>query len=91
MDNRRRTNIVSGIILILIGVVFILTQFPGLHPEHTWPYFIIGAGLLLFMLGIVLTLPIWQCLPASSAVLAACCFSWRIIRITGLRGYMPGR
>jgi len=38
-------------------VVFILTQFPGLHPEHTWPYFIIGAGLLLFMLGIVLNSP----------------------------------
>lgn len=57
MNTRRRSSIVAGVILILVGVVFALTQIISFTTLHTWPFFVIGAGLLLFVLGAILNAP----------------------------------
>jgi hypothetical protein len=57
MNTRRRSNIVAGVILILLGVAFALTQIINFSTTQTWPFFVIGVGLLLFVLGAVLNVP----------------------------------
>lgn len=57
MNTRRRSNIVAGVILIVLGVAFALTQIFGTGTIQTWPFFVIGVGLLLFVLGAVLNAP----------------------------------
>lgn len=56
MDKRRRTSIVGGALLILVGgLLFTAQVFPEVMPDFweiiSWPWIIIGVGLFLFALG----------------------------------------
>jgi len=56
MDKKRRTSIVGGSLLILVGgLLFAAQVFPDFMPDFweiiSWPWFIIGIGLFLFALG----------------------------------------
>jgi hypothetical protein len=56
MDKSKRTSIVSGAILILVGGLLFTAQImPDLLPDFwqifSWPWIIIGIGLVLFVLG----------------------------------------
>jgi len=58
MSRRRRTSLVGGIILVLLGAWLLAIQLvPGLdrliNIEFTWPWIIIGVGVLLFVFGLV--------------------------------------
>ena len=59
MVNREtRSNLVIGLLLIVLGGWFLAGQFvPGLkfwiNAEKSWPLFVIGAGLLLLVLGLL--------------------------------------
>jgi hypothetical protein len=62
MDRRRRSSLVGGILLILIGVGFVALQLvpelgDWLQFEVTWPLFIIGVGVILFVVGLVTAVP----------------------------------
>lgn len=62
MDKNKRTSIVGGAILILVGAVLFIGQvMPDLIPDFwrvfSWPWIIIGIGLLLFILGAALGEP----------------------------------
>jgi hypothetical protein len=62
MDKSKRTSIVGGAILILVGAVLFIGQvMPDLIPDFwrvfSWPWIIIGIGLLLFILGAALGEP----------------------------------
>jgi len=51
----RRATIVSGVILILLGLLFLAGQFfPGLVGFLEWPYSVIGVGLI-FLLAAILS------------------------------------
>lgn len=56
MDKGKRTSIVGGAILILVGAVLFAAQvLPDFMPEFweifSWPWIVIGIGLVLFVLG----------------------------------------
>ena len=56
MDKQKRTSIVGGAILILVGVILFVAQVvPDLVPdfwrEFSWPWIVIGVGLFLLALG----------------------------------------
>jgi hypothetical protein len=58
MNKRRRTGLIGGTLLILLGVWFLLVQyvpeFEGLlNIEFSWPLFVIGAGVVLLILGLL--------------------------------------
>jgi len=58
MNKRRRTGLVGGLILILLGLWFLAMQIiPGLQTlinlEFSWPLFVIGAGVVLLILGLL--------------------------------------
>jgi hypothetical protein len=58
MNKRRRTGLVGGTLLILLGLWFLLVQFVPefeglLNIEFSWPLFVIGAGVVLLILGLV--------------------------------------
>jgi hypothetical protein len=63
-----RTNLFLGILLILIGGWLVLTrQVPSLQnwfDDFTWPMWVIGAGLLVLMIGLVTGAP-GMAVPAS--------------------------
>jgi hypothetical protein len=70
MTKKRRSDLVIGIILILIGGWFLAAEFdlvPGLNDimmiEYQWPVIIIGIGIFLFVLGLLLRNP-GMCIPA---------------------------
>ena len=70
MTKERRSDLVIGIILILIGGWFLAAEFdlvPGLNDimiiEYQWPVIIIGIGIFLFVLGLFLRNP-GMCIPA---------------------------
>ena len=70
MSKERRSDLVIGIILILIGGWFLAAQFdlvPGLKDimkiEYQWPLLIIGIGIFLFILGLIARNPA-MCIPA---------------------------
>jgi hypothetical protein len=57
MEERRRSGLVVGLILILLGAYFFAVQlFPGLREWlggfFDWPIFVIGAGVLLLLIGL---------------------------------------
>ncbi|MEA3440290.1 MAG: hypothetical protein U9R58_08410, partial [Chloroflexota bacterium] len=57
MDTRRRTRIFGAVLLILVGAWLLLIQiFPDLRIfdmlNFSWPWIIIGVGILLFILGL---------------------------------------
>jgi hypothetical protein len=54
MDRKRRSNLVGGLLLILLGAWFLLGQFwPGLHLEFSWPWIIVGVGVLMLVIGLL--------------------------------------
>jgi hypothetical protein len=58
MNKRRRTGLVGGTLLILLGLWFLLVQFVPefeglLNIEFSWPLFVIGVGVVLLILGLV--------------------------------------
>ena len=62
MDRRRRSNLVVGLLLILLGVWFIAVQFvPELRAwmdiEYAWPLIIVGVGVLLLVIGLLTGAP----------------------------------
>ncbi len=64
MTKERRSDLVFGIILLLIGALFLAIQFdlpPGmnaiLHLQYQWPLIVVGVGLLLFLLGLLARAP----------------------------------
>ncbi len=69
MEQRSRTNLAAGLLLILVGAVFLVAQlaptwFRWLQPEQNWPLFVIGAGLVLFVIGLLVNEP-GMAVPAS--------------------------
>ena len=65
---QNRTNLVLGILLILIGAWLVLTrQVPALQnwlDDITWPMLVIGAGLLVLLIGLITGAP-GMAVPAS--------------------------
>ena len=59
MDQGRRTGLVAGLVMILIGVWFLAVQvIPALRGfGFHWPLIIIGVGVFLFLLGLVTRSP----------------------------------
>jgi hypothetical protein len=62
MDKGKRTSIVGGAILILVGAVLFAAQvLPDFMPDFwavfSWPWIVIGIGLILFILGAALGEP----------------------------------
>ncbi len=54
MERRNRSAIAVGLLLVVIGVVFLIAQFvPALYGWVSWPLWIIGAGVLLLLLGLL--------------------------------------
>jgi hypothetical protein len=64
MSKERRSDLIFGIILLLIGGWFLAAQFdlmPGLNKimyiQFQWPLIVIGVGVFLFLLGLLLRAP----------------------------------
>jgi hypothetical protein len=62
MSRRQRTNTILGLLLVLAGAVFLAQQFyPDLQVwdyfTFSWPVYVIGAGVLLFLLGLFVGAP----------------------------------
>jgi hypothetical protein len=64
MSTERRSNLIFGIILILIGGWFLAAQFelvPGFNEivniKYQWPLIFVGVGVFLFLLGLLLRNP----------------------------------
>ena len=62
MDHRRRSSLVAGLLLILLGVWFMAVQFlPELRAwvyiEYSWPLMIVGLGVLLLVFGLLIGVP----------------------------------
>ena len=62
MSRRQRTNTILGLLLVLAGVVFLAQQFyPDLQVwdyfTFSWPVYVIGAGVLLLLLGLLVGAP----------------------------------
>ena len=61
-ERRTRSNIVGGTLLILVGLLFLAFQlapqrFNWLQIDVTWPLIVVGAGLLLLVLGLLVGAP----------------------------------
>jgi len=62
MERRTRSNVVGGILLILVGLLFLAYQFaPGqfswLQVEVTWPLIVVGVGVFLLVFGLLVGAP----------------------------------
>jgi len=64
MSKERKSDLIFGIILILIGGWFLAAQFelvPGLSEiiniEYQWPLIVVGVGVFLFILGLLIRNP----------------------------------
>ena len=58
MSDRRRSNLIGGLLLILFGLlVLILQLLPNVILTFTWPSLIIGFALVMFVIGAVLGVP----------------------------------
>jgi hypothetical protein len=69
MDRRTRSNLVGGLILLVLGMVFLAGQiFPDfniwINAERSWPLFIVAVGILLFIFGLIVGEP-GMAVPAS--------------------------
>lgn len=52
MRSRRRSSLVGGLVLILLGALILAAQLlPGLQLWFSWPWIIIGFGVLLLIIG----------------------------------------
>ena len=62
MNRQNRTQLALGVLLVLLGVWFIaVRQVPILKPFSNltwdWPFYVIGAGAILFVIGLVTDTP----------------------------------
>jgi len=58
MDQRRRSNLVGGLLLIFLGLLVIALQLmPGIQILFTWPWIIIGFGLFMLLVGAATGVP----------------------------------
>ena len=62
MSRRQRTNTILGLLLVLAGALFLAQQFyPDLkvwdYFTFSWPVYVIGAGVLLLLLGLLVGAP----------------------------------
>jgi hypothetical protein len=62
MSRRQRSNTILGLLLILAGAAFLAQQFyPNLriweYFTFSWPWYVIGAGVLLLLLGLLVGAP----------------------------------
>ncbi|HEX8991041.1 MAG TPA: hypothetical protein VF784_05135 [Anaerolineales bacterium] len=62
MSRQNRTQLVLGILLVLAGVLYILSpRLPFLqgwmHLQFQWPFYVMGAGLLILILGLLTGTP----------------------------------
>ena len=61
MESSRRSNLAVGLVLVLVGALWLVGQFvPGLRfwaVLGTWPLIIVGVGLLLLIIGAVTRQP----------------------------------
>jgi uncharacterized integral membrane protein len=78
MERRKRSNVVGGILLILLGLLFMAfqfapQQFAWLRIEMTWPLIVVGVGLFLLVFGCWWARPGWPSRPASWPGSAGCC------------------
>jgi hypothetical protein len=69
MNKQSRTQLVLGILLVIVGVFyFIAQQNPTMRQwtqiEFEWPFFVIGAGLLILVIGLLTGAPS-MAIPAS--------------------------
>ena len=69
MNSRRRSGLAGGLVLILLGAWFLIAQrVPGLQAWFSWPWIIIGVGLLLLIVGLVTGVP-GMAVPAGAFVI----------------------
>jgi hypothetical protein len=69
MEQKTRTNLAAGLLLILVGALFLVVQlapslFDWFEPELNWPLFVIGAGFVLLVIGLLADEP-GMAVPAS--------------------------
>jgi len=62
MNKERRANLAIGILLILLGTWFLVSQiFPQLKDiiglDNAWPLIVIGVGVFLLLLGLLIRVP----------------------------------
>jgi hypothetical protein len=58
MGAKRRSGLAGGVVLILLGALFLAVQLmPGLRLWVSWPWMIIGVGILLLVIGAVTGVP----------------------------------
>jgi hypothetical protein len=64
MSKERRSDLIIGIILLVIGGYFLAAQLnlvPGLNElidiQYQWPLIVVGIGVFLFLLGLILRAP----------------------------------
>jgi len=58
MERRRRANLVGGLMLILVGAGILAVQLlPGVQLWLSWPWLLIGFGLLLLVIGLATGVP----------------------------------
>ncbi len=69
MSRQNRTQLVLGILLVAVGIFyFVAQQVPSLqalwHTQFVWPFYVIGAGLLILIIGLLTGAPS-MAIPAS--------------------------
>lgn len=69
MSRQNRTQLVLGILLVAVGVVYLLAQqIPALRAltqiQFQWPFYVVGAGLLILVIGLLTGTPS-MAIPAS--------------------------
>ncbi len=62
MDRQNRTQLILGVLLVLAGVLYFLApRLPWLealtHIHFTWPVYVIGAGVLILLIGLLTGAP----------------------------------
>ena len=62
MSRQNRTQLALGILLVAVGVFYLVAQqMPGLqailHLQFQWPFYVIGAGLLILVIGLLTGAP----------------------------------
>jgi hypothetical protein len=81
MDRNRKSNLVGGLLLVLLGLWFLAAQLiPGLNfwinATISWPLIVIGVGVLLLLLGSLLQVP-GLAVPAAIVGGIGCLLYWQ--------------
>jgi len=62
MEQGQRSNLVAGLLIILIGAALLAAQlfpdiFAFINPKDNWPLLVIGVGVFLFLMGLLTNTP----------------------------------